>query len=492
VSWQKIDADMERRVRLAQADIARAFRIESTEFRKTLLDLADKYGESVEGWTAYNRMQSVNKLFSERMGKAYEPLREIIEGTMSGVYTASYSQAMPLISQAVGATVRGGATAQSLQTALRTPMGGLTVDLRLDRWQADITRRLQEHIVSGLQRGESLTQISRGISAQFGENARHLQQIVMTESHRMENRAILDAGEHATAQGHDVMKMWVSERDELVRDSHQELDGVKIPLDEDFVSSSGGRGPAPGEMGTAADDINCRCTIKIESAENNAESEDPKDPTMEEKKKYLESVVAMGDDAWTHPKFKDGIHISKLSAEDVDRVYQGVKSVSDQFPVKFTGITSDRSLRSAHGEYVRSGQPLRSSKAGYIQLDKKSFTDRVDFKETDKYISKRWSISDAVGKEGMKATTQHEALHGVYFQNDLSRDWDHQLFKRKLFSSDFGKVSEYPLSVARKRDLPRAKAELFSEVGTAILNNIDIPQEFIDAFNATVEGIRKK
>ena len=48
--------------------------------------------------------------------------------------------------------------------------------------------------------------------------------------------------------------------DDRTRDSHQELDGVTIDLDENFEGEEGS-GPAPGMLGSAEEDINCRCTM---------------------------------------------------------------------------------------------------------------------------------------------------------------------------------------------------------------------------------------
>ncbi len=58
------------------------------------------------------------------------------------------------------------------------------------------------------------------------------------------------------------LKDWVSERDGVVRETHISLDlQDPIPVTDDFVSSSGASGPIPGQLGTAAEDINCRCII---------------------------------------------------------------------------------------------------------------------------------------------------------------------------------------------------------------------------------------
>jgi len=56
-------------------------------------------------------------------------------------------------------------------------------------------------------------------------------------------------------------KVWVSAlAPGRTRDSHAEAHGQRVGLDEDFVVGDG-RGPAPGQIGLAAEDINCLCTM---------------------------------------------------------------------------------------------------------------------------------------------------------------------------------------------------------------------------------------
>jgi HK97 family phage portal protein len=55
-------------------------------------------------------------------------------------------------------------------------------------------------------------------------------------------------------------KSWLAALDDRTRDSHREAHGQTVGLNEDFVVGDA-RGPAPGQMGEADEDINCRCTM---------------------------------------------------------------------------------------------------------------------------------------------------------------------------------------------------------------------------------------
>lgn len=55
-------------------------------------------------------------------------------------------------------------------------------------------------------------------------------------------------------------KRWLAELDDRTRETHQVAHGQTVGLDEDFEVGAG-RGPAPGQIGLAEEDINCRCTV---------------------------------------------------------------------------------------------------------------------------------------------------------------------------------------------------------------------------------------
>ena len=71
----------------------------------------------------------------------------------------------------------------------------------------------------------------------------------------------MQAFQAAADQGIKVRAQWLSARDDGVRESHQGADGLVIEMGGNFVLESGASGPAPGSIGEAAEDINCRCTV---------------------------------------------------------------------------------------------------------------------------------------------------------------------------------------------------------------------------------------
>ena len=64
------------------------------------------------------------------------------------------------------------------------------------------------------------------------------------------------------ANGVRIKRVWISMRDDRVRDSHREMDGKWEDEDGLFTLPSGLRGEGPGLFDDPAESINCRCTTR--------------------------------------------------------------------------------------------------------------------------------------------------------------------------------------------------------------------------------------
>ena len=117
-------------------------------------------------------------------------------------------------------------------------------------------------IEKGLLDGDSVDEIARSIeqSSTFGIKRSRI--IARTESTKAINLASDQAYNTAQADGINIQKQWLSSRDDLVRDTHMELDGQTVGVNEMFVvPSNGNRGSSPSNFGIPSEDINCRCTV---------------------------------------------------------------------------------------------------------------------------------------------------------------------------------------------------------------------------------------
>ena len=133
-----------------------------------------------------------------------------------------------------------------------------TMARQIVRTQENAVTRLIE---DGLMEGLPVAQIGRNIQAATAFSASRSLRIAQTESTKAANIGAQQAYEQAAAQGVQVRKQWLSARDAKVRDSHANLDGQIVGVNENFVSESGAEAPSPASFGEASEDINCRCTM---------------------------------------------------------------------------------------------------------------------------------------------------------------------------------------------------------------------------------------
>lgn len=84
-----------------------------------------------------------------------------------------------------------------------------------------------------------------------------LERIIVTESHRC-----FSEGQWDTAEGHATSKIWHTQEDDKVRDSHWYLDGMEIGINDYFYTLNGDRALHPLGFGIPSEDCNCRCFLE--------------------------------------------------------------------------------------------------------------------------------------------------------------------------------------------------------------------------------------
>ena len=94
-----------------------------------------------------------------------------------------------------------------------------------------------------------------------------LKTMIECEANRCFNSGVIEAVKGTKG----VMKTWETMGDERVRISHDYLEGMTIPSDEEFVTIGGASAQAPGMFGEADQDCNCRCWLSVKKG-NKAES----------------------------------------------------------------------------------------------------------------------------------------------------------------------------------------------------------------------------
>lgn len=86
-----------------------------------------------------------------------------------------------------------------------------------------------------------------------------INRVLDTDAHRIYNAAKYTGAKAAGAR----QKTWRTMLDDRVRDQHDYLEGVTIPLEEEFITYTGDRALYPNQFGTAENNVNCRCWVEF-------------------------------------------------------------------------------------------------------------------------------------------------------------------------------------------------------------------------------------
>lgn len=102
--------------------------------------------------------------------------------------------------------------------------------------------------------------------AEYAENGtlEDIMRVAETDAHRVYNEATMNTADEAYKEtGKTIFKQWQTMMDDRVRDTHFYLEGVKVPLDAEFVTFDGDRAKAPGGFTKAENNVRCRCVLGL-------------------------------------------------------------------------------------------------------------------------------------------------------------------------------------------------------------------------------------
>lgn len=145
-------------------------------------------------------------------------------------------------------------------------------DKILDRGMADVLtttrQKVSDIIAEQIEANASPDDIAKAIDTlidgwQAGKSRAWT--IARTETTKLSNAAIMDAGAEAEAEtGQKVVKVWIAAVDERTRDSHLRVNGEEVALGQAFSNGL----EYPGEGDDPAEVVNCRCTSEVQFAED--------------------------------------------------------------------------------------------------------------------------------------------------------------------------------------------------------------------------------
>ena len=213
--------------------------------------------------TKYNRLKSMQTSIQSNIGKTYKTLGTETRSLAKKVYEESFFRYGWAIEQDMGVNLSYGLiNPDIIQASIENPISGLTLKETLNKNRINVVTALKQNITQGLILGEAYDKMAKRIKNTLDGDATKAMRVVRTEAHRNSNQARLSSIEHASKKGVDITMQWRATFDDRTRDTHTHMDGQRRKVGENFVSPSGAEGPAPGMLGRASEDVNCRCTLR--------------------------------------------------------------------------------------------------------------------------------------------------------------------------------------------------------------------------------------
>ena len=271
----RLDKQIVRLTRVAEQVVGRHYGQMLREILAVLQRTYDRYSLA-DGTLTYSQMVRYGRIDTlntdiEEITRKYSRLvaGEIRTGLRKTV-TTSFEGTRGALEEAAGRKIRAILKLETVNEILQNPVSGLSLNERLAVRRYETITTIRQEMTRGLVRGDRYRDIAGRLQNSLEIDAGKATRIVRTEAHRCMEAGKKVALDRAADQGVKVRKWWKNSDDERVRSGHRHM-GRKyskenaIPYDEDFVNDlTGGVGPHPGALGTAEDDINCRCIMVIE------------------------------------------------------------------------------------------------------------------------------------------------------------------------------------------------------------------------------------
>lgn len=161
-------------------------------------------------------------------------------------------------------------------------------------------KKIANAVTQGIIQGESLTQITDRIARDTAEqNGSAMYRYAATAMTAAQNAGRMESMHRAKDMGIKCKKRWLATLDSRTRDTHAELDGQVVDVDEPFVVD-GKEIMYPGDPFCAYPELvwNCRCTLVYEYEEY------PADPELDERldNESRETIRNMTYREWTRRK----------------------------------------------------------------------------------------------------------------------------------------------------------------------------------------------
>lgn len=274
----------EHREKGAEAEIRKNYQKLLQELRHYMADEYSRYAEDDKLTYDILQKNGYYARFLEEVEQKIDDIspevRRTIRSTVEQTYEHTYNGMIDCLQKTatgVDLGVLKGCTPEVIKRAVENPISKLTLNDRLEKHRKEIIYDIKQDISVGLMNGDRYSTMANRIKKSVEGDYKKAIRIARTETHRVREAgnhdaavSVNDALKNSTA-GVQMMKTWRTMKDERVRPAkakgrkrkydHRKMEGISIPIDEEFTLPSGAKTTAPGQSGVAGEDINCRCYL---------------------------------------------------------------------------------------------------------------------------------------------------------------------------------------------------------------------------------------
>ncbi len=268
---QIADIEAEKLILGHERDLIKAYGSALKDIKQLIADMFEKYGDQVtyKDMVAYQRLTNLELSIAKQIKTLTGKGRRTVEKAFRDIVTESFSATGTAIQKSLEVTVGFGVmNEQVIKAAILNPMQRITWSDALQENSAKYLSQIKTELSQGLIKGEGYAKIAKRLEKSTEMSANKTIRIVRTEGHRAQSvgrKLAADKVEGAADRlGIKVKRVWVATSDDRTRDSHKAMDGKEADDDGLFTLPSGVRTEGPGMSGVAEEDINCRCTVRVE------------------------------------------------------------------------------------------------------------------------------------------------------------------------------------------------------------------------------------
>ncbi|RAU04230.1 hypothetical protein DEJ55_11140 [Bacillus pumilus] len=258
----------------AMRRLKKLYREASKEFMSSLTDLYEKLDQGEDlSYADINQFDDIEALKSQIIALASKldarSQKEIIR-LLEDTYDFSYDWMASVVEAMIDQKLRNAPPSlpKLVEEARKNAVYGLKLTQALEKHRVMIVKDINDAIERGFIERERFSDIARRVRNAFDTSYYRATVITRTEAHRVREKATHNKAEEFEQQGIIMEKVWNNVDDERVRQTrkanHKALQGQRRKVNEQFDLGNSVTAVAPGQSGSAANDIHCRCFLTYE------------------------------------------------------------------------------------------------------------------------------------------------------------------------------------------------------------------------------------